>query len=70
MLHLSATCGYTFSYGILSSSYLFVTAHYWNFKLNLVDTYIDDVNLSKDTSLSHLLNNEGINNDDEDISII
>ena len=32
--------------------------------------YIDDVNLSKDTSLTHLLNNEGINNDDEDISII
>ena len=33
------------------------------------DTYIDDVNLSKDTSRTHLLNNEGINNDDEDISI-
>ena len=33
-------------------------------------TSIDDVNLSKDTSLTHLLNNEGINDDDEDISII
>ena len=57
----------------------------WNYKLDLVDylwlvllrnTYIagahniDDVNLSKDTSLTHLLNNEGINNDDEDINII
>ena len=35
--YLSATCGYTFSYSNLSSSYLFVTVHYWNFKLNLAD---------------------------------
>ena len=83
--YLSVTCGYSFSYSILSSSYLFVTVPYWNFKLNLVDylwpvsyrrganssnTYIDDVNLSKDTSLTHFLNNEGINNDDEDLIII
>ena len=35
--YLSATYGYTFSYSNLSSSYLFVTVHYWNFKLTVVD---------------------------------
>ena len=35
--YLSANYGYTFSYSNLSSSYLFVAVHYWNFKLNVVD---------------------------------
>ena len=32
--------------------------------------FLDDVNLSKDNSLTHLLNNEGSIDDEEDISVI
>ena len=40
--------------------------------IDKANTYIDDVNLSKDTSLKHLLNSDGMSDieDDNDIDII